>query len=268
MNDVRPQLYRLDLAYQGSGFSGWQSQSSGQTVQDHLEQALATFLRHPVRVTGASRTDTGVHAQHQVATFRTSVSFTPERWLRALEHLLPPSVGVKALVPVAEDFHPGLSARGKVYLYRIWRGAAIDPFTRPYVWRMHGVELDLGLFIAEAAAFVGRHDFSAFCAADSTARTRERTIYAIEIEEHGPELRIWFAGHGFLKQQIRIMTGTLVDVAKGRRPPGTAQHCLANKERAEAGKTAPAQGLSLMQIVYDEDVLTSLATLRQRGWLR
>ena len=248
-----PAHYRMDLAYLGTGLFGWQSQAMGRTVQDHLEQALAIFLRHPVRILGASRTDTGVHAAHQVATFKSAVPYDEQRWLKALEHLLPKTIGVRSILPVPAAFHP-MRATGKVYLYRIWRGPTVDPFVRQLVWRLMP-DIDLALLRAETSAFVGRHDFSAFCAADSSAKTKTREVYAVECHEHGAELRIWVVGKGFLKQQIRIMVGTLVEVARGKRAPGAVTALLQGGDRTAAGRTAPAEGLTLMRIVYEEDVM-------------
>src|SRR6185312_11166528 len=114
--------YRIDLAYDGAAFHGWQSQPSGSGIQDYVEKALATLLRHPVRVIGASRTDSGVHAEHQVAIFRTAEPYDERRWLKSLNGLLPNTVGVTALAPAAADFHPVYAAHGKAYRYRLWLG--------------------------------------------------------------------------------------------------------------------------------------------------
>ena len=260
MSDDPNTRYRMDLAYLGTGLYGWQAQLSKNTVQDLLEEALGVFLRHTTRVAGASRTDTGVHAMHQVASFETNVAFDEMRWLKALRHLLPPGIGVQAIRPVPREFHPILAAKGKIYLYRIWQGPTANPFVRPFAWKtLH--PSDLSSLQENSRDFLGSHDFSAFCAADSSAKTKVRQIHAIECQEIGPELRLWIAGRGFLKQQIRIMVGTLVEIAIGKRPSGQIPEILATKDRKLAGRTAPAEGLTLMRVLYDDSIATTLRAL-------
>lgn len=243
--------FRLDLKYNGASFHGWQSQPSGKSIQDHVEKALATLLRHPVRLIAAARTDSGVHAEHQVAIFRTSVEPDERRWLKGLFGLLPESVGVMAVTRVDASFHPIYAAKGKAYCYRIWRGAARNPFIAPYTWTLHKV-LDVKAMRQAAQDLVGRHDFTSFCAVDSSAKTRERTILQIEIVEKGPLLEIWVLGEGFLKQMIRNIVGTLVDVGSGKTPADGMSQMLAAKNRTAAGPTALADGLTLVEIFYDE----------------
>lgn len=254
-------VYRIDLRYVGTNFDGWQSQPNRRGVQDHLEEALATLLRHPVRVIGASRTDSGVHAEQQVAIFRTPIPYDKDRWLRGLNGLLPESVGVTDVALAAEDFHPVYHAQGKAYRYRLWIGPARHPHLAPYVWRHVGA-LDVDAMRKAAENFVGTHDFSAFCAADSGAKTRRRTVIECAVYQQGPLVEVWVVGKGFLKQMIRIMVGTLVDVGRGKKPISWVSDVLARGDRMQAGKTAPAQGLSLVEIFYGE--IPDLAILRER----
>lgn len=244
-------LYRLDLRYDGRPFQGWQSQPDGSGVQDHLEKALRTFLRHDLRVTGASRTDSGVHAEHQVATFSTDVAFDARRWLRSLHGLLPEAVGVMGIQPVEAAFHPILSAKGKAYRYRLWLSESRHPFGAPYAWTVPAT-LDLALMGREAASFVGTHDYTSFCAVDSSAKTKVRTVTEVAVLGAGPLVEVWVLGEGFLKQMVRSMVGTLVAVGAGRYPPGSVAPMLAALDRKAAGQTAPAAGLCLVEIFYDE----------------
>ena len=242
--------YRLKLAYQGTAFNGWQSQPDHSGVQNVVEKALATFLRHPVRVTGASRTDTGVHAEGQIACFDTDVSFDERRWMRALHGLMPDTIGVRALESVHPEFHPIFASIGKAYRYRVWVGEGRMPQLAPFVWEGHA-KLDVGAMRSASLVLLGRHDFSSFCASDSGAKTRERTIFEIAIVESGPLLDFWVIGDGFLKQMVRSIVGSLVDVGRGRVSPKAFSHVLAAQDRNRAGVTAPARGLSLVEVFYE-----------------
>ncbi len=258
---VDPKAYRIDLQYDGANFEGWQSQPQGTGVQDHLEKALQTFLRHPVRVIGASRTDSGVHAEHQVAIFRTEQKLDERRWLKSLRGLLPETIGIRSIVETASDFHPIYHARGKAYRYRLWLGVTRNPMVAPYCWSIP-YTLDSGLMAQASQDFIGTHDFTSFSAVDSTAKTKVRTIYEIKIFQKGPLVDIWVVGEGFLKQMIRTMVGTLVDIGRGAIPPTEIPKILDLKDRTCAGITAPAQGLSLVEIFYDD--IAKIDTLRSQ----
>jgi len=244
-------LYRADLCYMGEGFHGWQSQKSKAGIQDAVEQALTTFLRHPVRVRAAARTDTGVHAQHQVAVFRTNAPFDARRWPLGINGLLPPRVRVTSVAEAAPDFHPILSSTGKAYRYRIWNASFVNPFFAPLLWQVHR-DIDVKLMRRAARDFVGRHDFSSFCASDSSAKTRTREVWEIEIIDRRPLIEIWVSGEGFLKQMVRNMVGTLVAIGLGRLPVDSIPRLLSARDRRVAGKTAPGQGLTLVRIFYDK----------------
>jgi tRNA pseudouridine38-40 synthase len=204
-----------------------------------------------VRLIAAARTDSGVHAEHQVAIFRTEVAPDERRWLKGLYGLLPASVGVTKLAACDPEFHPIVAATGKVYCYRIWLGAARNPFLVPFVWTMHR-ELDAAAMQRAARDLVGRHDFTSFCALDSSAKTRERTVTDVRIEARGPLIEVWVAGEGFLKQMVRNIVGTLVDVGAGKTAVDAVPGILAAKDRGAAGACAPAEGLTLVRIFYGE----------------
>jgi tRNA pseudouridine38-40 synthase len=239
----------MELAYDGTQFNGFQSQLCGNTIQDHLQSALSIFFNHPVKITAASRTDSGVHAQRQVVTFYGDRTFDEWRWRRGLNSLLPESVGVLKIEAADPDFHPIRSSNGKAYRYRLWRGYCPHPLFRRYVWEVHQ-DLDLSLLESALSIVVGRHDFSAFCAKDAKALTRTRTIFETKVDVRGPLIDLWISGDGFLKQMVRIIVGTMVDVANLKIPLIQLPSILANRERNDAGKTAPGKGLTLVDIFY------------------
>ncbi|MBC7660389.1 MAG: tRNA pseudouridine(38-40) synthase TruA [Chitinophagaceae bacterium] len=242
--------YRIDLNYIGSEFSGWQSQPSGKTVQDALEKALFVALRKKIRVVGASRTDTGVHAEHQVASFRIDETIDCPRVFRSLQALVPPSIGILGLTPIATDFHPIKSAHAKLYRYRIWLGPGTNAFIRPYAWTIP-YELDFAAMKCASAFFVGRHNFRSFAAVDGSSLTFDRTILDLKwIEKGNGLIEMYILGEGFLKQMVRNIVGTLVEVGQGKRKPADVLSIIAADDRRSAGMTAPALGLSLVEIYY------------------
>jgi len=241
--------FRLDLSYIGTEYDGWQSQVSGRAVQDVLEKALATALRQPVRIAGASRTDAGVHAMHQVATFDFPTSIDLFRLQGSLKGLLPPTIGVRRLEQVDPKFHAIEDAIGKAYRYRFWLDTRRNPFQEPFAWSVSS-PCDRSLMEKAAQDLLGEHDFTSFCAADSTAKTKIRLIHDIKWEHDGPICDLWIVGQGFLKQMVRVIAGTLLQIGAGRRPADSIPDILAAKDRIEAGITAPARGLTLMRIFY------------------
>lgn len=261
-------LYRLDLAYIGSQFFGWQSQLHGKTVQDELEKALRIVLRDSIRLTGASRTDTGVHAEHQVASFQSPYELDCHRIQRSLEALLPPSIGIYRLAPADPGFHPIYHACAKVYRYRFWQGSNPSPFAKPFLWSIPGrASLDINAMERASAYLKGRHNFRSFCASDSSVTSFERTIFDVKWLNHGNLLEFFILGDGFLKQMVRTLAGTLVEIGQGKRSSESLQEILESQDRTKAGATAPAEGLSLLRIFYTPvqsipgQVLSQLGTL-------
>ncbi|MFW7377870.1 MAG: tRNA pseudouridine(38-40) synthase TruA [Oligoflexus sp.] len=242
--------YRIDLAYQGTPFDGWQSQPSGKAVQNHLEKALTIFLREPTRVVGASRTDTGVHAEHQVAIFDSAVKFDCQRLIRGVNALLAEEIKIWSCAPADPDFHPIRDSVAKLYRYRLWLGRTGSPFVRDYVWPV-SEQTDISRLQAAAQLFQGTHDFKSFCATDSSAKTTIRTIHEIWVKNKNPLVEIYIHGEGFLKQMVRSMVGTLVEVGQGRREIEDISAIIEQRDRTFAGLTAPAKGLSLVQIYFE-----------------
>lgn len=243
-------LVRLSLGYNGESFHGWQSQPDGTGIQDAVEAALATVLREKVRLTSSSRTDTGVHAEHQVATFRTHSAIEPYRLVRGLNALLPSAVRIRDAADATLSFHPIHSAKGKIYRYRIWRAAGITPFVAPYVWHLTN-PLAIDAMVVAATAFVGTHDFTSFCASDSSAVSKVRRILDVRIVSAGPLIEMWFCGEGFLKQMVRNIVGTLVAVGQGKVAADAVADLLATRDRRATPATAPALGLCLVQVCYE-----------------
>ncbi len=243
--------YRIDLKYNGQPFQGWQSQIDGTGVQDHLQKALSICLRHDVKVIGASRTDTGVHALHQVALFRSAVPYDARKWIKSLNGLLPSAIGIEDIQPADEHFHPIASSSEKIYRYLISSSIKRNPFLTAYAWEIHQ-GFDRERLRAELLSIVGTFDFSSFCAADSGAKTRTRTLHEISVFENRDLVEIWFRGEGFLKQMIRIVVGTALHLVMGKLDLKTMADVLAAKDRTKAGITAPGQGLTLMRISYED----------------
>lgn len=243
-------FYRMDLSYVGTKYHGWQSQPSGRGIQDEVERALGIIVRHKIRIQSASRTDTGVHAEQQVCTFKTAFPFNEYKWKQGLNGLMDESIRVKSIHLASTDFHPIISSNGKAYRYRIIKSDVDSPFFQPFCWRVYG-PLNVDLIVSEAASFVGEHDFTSFCASDSNAKSKVRKVLEIKVADRGPLIDIWVVGEGFLKQMVRNIVGTLVAVGAGRIPPGSVPKIFAAKDRRAAPKTAPAQGLTLVKIFYD-----------------
>ncbi len=243
--------YRADIAYIGTEYNGYQSQQNGDSIQDRIEAAFSKFLRHPVRVRGASRTDAGVHAENQVLCFRSAVHFKESEWQYSANAILPKAIAVTHFSKVADDFDPINDSTGKIYRYRLWRGHCTFPFVRDFVWTVPR-EIDVEILTREINSFVGKHDFTSFCSADSDAATRVREIFQVKVEVRDHLVDIWILGGGFLKQMVRIIVGTLVDIALGKKPEGAIPQIIAQKRRGAAGQTAPPQGLTLVKILYGE----------------
>lgn len=253
---------RLLVEYDGTGLCGWQRQANGPTVQGHIEAALGKLLAHEVAVVGASRTDAGVHARGQVASFRTERAIPLHGIRRGLNSLLPKTIAIVEASLAAEDFHPRFSATGKHYRYLLCTRAERSPRWRDRAWH-HPEPLDLAAMREAALALIGEHDFAAFRAAGCTAKRTVRRIDRIEIAEVPGDMpaEAWPAeagilavdvhGNAFLRNMVRIVVGTLVEVGRGRRPIGQVAEILASRDRTKAGITAPAHGLELVLVRYD-----------------
>jgi len=243
---------RLVVEYDGTSLCGWQRQANGPTVQAHLEDALAQMLQHATIVTGASRTDAGVHARGQVASFRTERSIPLHGIRRGLNSMLPDSIAVREATEADDEFHPRHSATGKHYRYTILTRADRSPLWHDRAWH-HPEPLDPTAMREAAATLVGEHDFSAFRAAGCAAKTTLRRLDAIAITAPDADSRLVVdvRGNAFLRNMVRILVGTLAEVGTGKRPAAQVAEILASGDRTTAGITAPAHGLELVEVRYD-----------------
>lgn len=247
----RCRTFRLVLEYEGSGFEGWQVQAGGRaarTVQGVLAEAFASIGCPALRIQSAGRTDAGVHAEGQVASVDLEHVLEPRVLVRALNARLPADVAVLRVEEVAPRWLATDEARAKLYRYRIWNGAVRSPLRAARFARV-AEPLDVGAMRRAAGAFVGTHDFAAFRASGSSARTSVRTIGSIAIEgRSGDEIAVDVIGEGFLRHMVRNLVGTLIEVGRGRFPVEAAERILASRDRREAGPTAPALGLTLVRV--------------------
>jgi tRNA pseudouridine38-40 synthase len=246
--------FKITLAYDGTDYVGWQRQANGVSIQSLLEDALRALDGRDVRVTGAGRTDAGVHALGQVAAFTIERTLSADAVLRALNAHLPGAIRVVMADEAAPTFHPRFCACTKTYRYRIWNGDVISPFERRYAWHLTGT-LDLDAMRAAARLVEGRHDFAAFQASGGSATTSEREVFSSRFDCQSPipnpELVVYeISGSGFLRHMVRTIVGSRVEVGRGRRPAGWIGDLLALRDRTAAGPTAPAMGLFLVSVEY------------------
>jgi tRNA pseudouridine38-40 synthase len=243
--------FKLTVAYDGAGFVGWQRQPTGTSIQGLLEEALSRLDKRRVTVTGAGRTDAGVHALGQVAGCALERDIDAATLVRALNAALPESVRVRDAAEVSAAFHPRFDARSKSYRFRIWNDEVLMPFERGYVWHIPTPRLDVGAMAEAAALLVGRHDFAAFQGAGSETNGTERVILASRLARDPESLIVYdVCGEGFLRHMVRNIVGTLVEIGRGRHPAAWIEQVLASRDRTMAGRTAPAAGLFLVGVGY------------------
>ena len=241
---------KLVVEYDGTSLCGWQRQANGPTVQEHLETALAELLQHPTTVLGASRTDAGVHARGQVASFRTERTIPVVGIRRGLNTLLPDSIAVVDAAEAPDDFHPRLSARGKHYRYAILNRRERSPLLRDRAWHLPE-PLAPAAMRAAVPELLGERDFAAFRATGCSARTTLRRIDAIDVTAGADDLVIVdVRGNAFLRHMVRILVGTLAEVGTGARTAADVRAIVESRDRTRAGVTAPAHGLTLVEVVY------------------
>ncbi|MEO8195895.1 MAG: tRNA pseudouridine(38-40) synthase TruA [Thermoanaerobaculia bacterium] len=241
--------YRLDIAYVGTSYGGWQRQPNADTVQARVEAALATLVGAEVSVIGASRTDAGVHAHAQVAHVDLARPFSSKGLVFGTNHHLPAAIRVLAAGLAPEGFHARFSAAAKEYAYRLRPGRFVPPDLAPFVLPVPD-RLDLELLRAATLLLPGRYDFSCFALAGGSHRSPVRTLFRAAWEEESTGLTLRIAGDGFLRGMVRGLTGTLLEVALGRRTLASFAALLAGGDRGAAGPTAPAHALTLERIDY------------------
>jgi tRNA pseudouridine38-40 synthase len=248
-----PSRLKLIVSYDGAAFAGWQSQANRNTIQDRLEQAFHRIVSKPVRVHGAGRTDAGVHALEQCAHLDLPERrYEPERWISALNGLLPPAIRVLRCRFVSETFHARFSAKGKTYRYRVWNAAVLPPFESGRAFHVVNV-LDFDSIVRAAKEFCGEHDFASFSANRGSPETDTvRIIRAVHVRRVGPCISLEFDGAGFLYKMVRMMAGTLVRVGLHQSSPQEISARLESPRKViSRGRiAAPADGLYLVRVRY------------------
>ena len=240
---------RLDICYDGSRYKGWQRLSgTDNTIQGKIETALSRILGEPIEISGSGRTDAGVHARGQVASFHCQSDMPCAEILSDLRRYLPEDIGIYSCKEVSPRFHARLNAKEKTYLYRIWLSDAPCVFDRKFV-AIFPEKLDVDAMKQAAEHLCGEHDFSAFCGNPKFKKSTVRFVRSIEIQHVGEELRILVTGNGFLHSMVRVTVGTLLEVGRGERSADSIP-ALFGAKRAEAGFLAPAQGLCLQEVYY------------------
>ena len=250
-------VYRLTLSYAGAAYAGWQRQRNAISVQQVVEEALGDLLgvRERVTIHGAGRTDAGVHALGQMAHFELSEPFAPRGLVHGANHRLPSDVRVLAAHRMRSGFHARKHTLGKEYRYRVYRGRVVPPLEASRVLRVED-SLDIDAMRRAAAFLRGRHDFSAFALQGGSHGQPFRRIFAATLDEIGRELRLSFVGEGFLRGMVRTLTGTLLEIGRGRRPPENLRDLLEDRvsaDPAQAGPTARARGLTMVRVFYPSE---------------
>ena len=243
-------IYRLTVSYDGTRYRGWQRlPNTEMTVQGKIEAALTELVSQPIEISGSGRTDAGVHATGQVASFR-APERSPDRILLGLRRLLPPDIGAEALDFASDRFHARLCATEKTYTYRIWNTDAPDVFERRYRLQFPAA-LDPDAMQRGAELLLGTHDFLAFCANKHFKKSSVRTLKRLELIKKGNELCIQMSADGFLYHMARILVGTLLEIGTGKRCAEEIPAIFESRVRENAGETAPAKGLCLTEVRYD-----------------
>ena len=250
--------FKIIVQYDGTRYKGWQRQKSADnTIEGKLETLLERQLGVPVEVFGSGRTDAGVHALAQTASFHAPDGCIPgtggEEKCRAVKQMfddyLPEDIAVTDVRLASDRFHARLNAKGKKYVYRIWTASHPNVFERKYMAHMTA-PLDIETMRAAAAYLTGQHDFAAFCGNARMKKSTIRFVRSINIERIDNEVRFTYTGSGFLQYMVRILTGTLVQVGRGEFPPEHVIEVLESKDRVQAGPTMPAKGLTLVEVYY------------------
>jgi len=259
--------YLLEVAYDGTNYSGWQLQSHCISVQEVVQKRLGILFNEPrIHLIGSSRTDAGVHALGFAASFLTPVRpvIDPERLRKAMNRQLPPDVWIRSVKVVDLDFHTRYDALGKAYVYIINQGER-TPFNYRYSWDLRH-KVDTAKMREAGQVLVGTHDFSSFVVERSMIEEAVRTIYRVEVIEFGQYIALLFVGNGFLYKMIRCLTGTLEAAGAGKISTAKVREILESCDRRNGYATAPPEGLFLLKVFYDQQTMDEF-TLRQLPFL-
>ena len=253
--------FKLTLAYDGTEYVGWQRQKNGRSIQNELERVCSEIEGGPVTISGAGRTDAGVHALGQVASFRLAHDIAPASLVRALNAKLPTDIRVLDIEQTDDHFHARFCAKRKTYRYYLAPGPVASPFTRMHAWHVYE-SLDLAAMRVAGHTLEGTHDFAAFQAVGTEISSTIRTMYhvgvteveyvpAVTLPRQRPLVEVNVVGDGFLRHMVRIMVGTLFSVGTRQCPPESISDTIASRLRERAGITAPAHGLFLISVDYE-----------------
>ena len=240
---------KVVLEYDGSGFAGWQQQARGRTVEAELKRALRAITGQDHKVYAAGRTDAGAHAEGQVVSFQTDGGISPHRLVAALNAKLPADVAVLSGEEVPDEFHARYSARWRRYRYRYLDRPSRPALERGRCWHVRGA-LDVDAMSAAAKALTGKHDWTSYCSASEPADARVREMRSARVVRRGDVVELELVAEGFLRGLARGIAGALAEVGRGRRPPEWVGEVLEARDRRKAARTAPAGGLTLMEVIY------------------
>lgn len=241
-------VYRLDIAYDGSGFHGYARQVGLRTVQGDLEAALETLLKEEVKTSVAGRTDAGVHARHQVVSFAHDGAIDTTSFAKSLRALVAPEIAVQEMSVASDDFSARFSATSRRYRYRIDTRPSHDPLERGFVWHV-GQSLDVAAMSAAAADFIGEHDFTSFCRSIE-GKSNVRRLTTLDVEGANGLLDVWAEANAFCHQMVRSLVGHLYDVGRGFSDPSRAAEVLTALDRSAVATVAPPHGLTLWEVRY------------------
>lgn len=241
---------KLKIEYDGTGYSGWQRQENAPSIQQTIEDALSELLGEKTSITGAARTDAGVHALGQIAHFDSDTKIPPEKIAYALNFALPKDIRIRSSMQVSDAFHARFDAKAKWYRYSIYNNRHASALYRNYFCHV-AYALDTVVMSEALGCIRGRHDFSAFAASGSVAKETTKEIYVAKLKSVGDRISIDIIGNGFLYNMVRIIAGTLIDIGRGKISSSSLRKMLETKQREDGGITAPPEGLMLMEVFYD-----------------
>jgi len=242
--------YKMDIQYEGSRYKGWQRlKTTDATIQTKIEAVLTRLLGESIEIQGSGRTDAGVHARKQVASFMTHHNMPSDVLWREMNHYLPEDIVITSLTATRETFHARFNALKKTYVYQIWMAPYPPVFDRHFVMDLEGKPLDIEAMKSASRLFIGTHDFKGY-STDKTKKSTVRTIEKIDFITDGHLLKIAFTGDGFLYNMVRIIVGTLMEIGLGKRDVSTIEAVFQTNNRELAGETAPAKGLILDDVYY------------------
>lgn len=242
--------YKITVAYDGTRYKGWQRlKNNAMTIQQKLEEVISRIFDEPIEIIGSGRTDAGVHALGQVASFASDKNLELDPLLKEINHYLPEDISVMQIDKAPQRFHARFNAVKKTYTYQVWTSEIPPVFERLYVHQVKGHAMDLIRMKRASEQFIGTHDFKGFTT-DKTKKSTTRNIERIDFIQEGPVLKIVFIGDGFLYNMVRILVGTLLEIGSGTRDEESITKVFDSGDRSLAGETAPARGLFLTEVFY------------------